>query len=386
MKAKDPVRASMAPAAFTLLEVLLSIGILSILVLMLTSVLSSVQSTVTRSRSQVEEFEGARVAFESMARRISQATVNAYWGYIFDNPNAANPNPVEFNRNSDLHYLSGQQSLLLPDSLGNGHAVFFQALLGDSDPDTPLGQDMTKMKNLLNCWGYFVDYVSDLDARPEFLKTSSAQVLNPERKRFRLMEFRQPPDQSILFSMDINSKKSYDDICQWFRGPFKDGSKSTRDYSVPVADNVLAMVIVPYIFVTNSSTSGGTAGGSFTDTRKKKYLEYDTREYQRPANYGGTSQSSLSSRHKPPAMLEVTVIATDEASYQRLEDKLGVDEAYEAVREALPGTSFAESSKFIDEWAKAEKALTDLGLHVKLFTTTISISSSKWISERIEDV
>jgi uncharacterized protein (TIGR02599 family) len=376
----------LAQAGFTMVELLLSVAILSILILMLTNTVSSVQQVVTRSQSQAEEFKESRQAFELMARRLSQATLNGYWGYVYQDPKAKNPVPLYYDRQSDLHYVQEKVATLLPQAGGNGHAVFFQALLGDTDPTTTYGDKIGDLHGLLNCWGFYVSYGSDLTRRPQFLKDEHGLALNPERKRFRLMEFRQPPDQSILFSktFDINNKKSTSELYKWFRGPFKDPSKTTDSYSVPLAENVLAVVVTPYVYVTTADSKGV----STTDMRKKQSYEYDTRLFQWR---GGTGQDVISAKNQLPAMLELTVIATDERSYDTLEQQHGVDGAAAKIREVFDGllklsTEFAPDPNNVQvkeyDVDKIEKRLQALKMNYKIFTTTVSLRASKWITER----
>lgn len=383
---RSPAAAAAAAAGFTMVELLLSVTILSILILMLTMTVSNVQKVVTRSQSQAEEFKEARQAFELMSRRLSQATLNGYWGYVYQDPKAKDPVPLYYDRQSDLHYVSEKGSTLLPKAGGNGHAVFFQALLGDTDPSSPHGAKIADLHDLLNCWGFYVSYGSDLDRRPQVLKDAHGLALNPERKRFRLMEFRQPPDESILFSkdFDINNKKTTTELYKWFRGPFKDPSKTTESYSVPLAENVLGVVITPYIYVTTADSKGV----STTDMRKKQSYEYDTRLFQWRS---GTGQDIISSKNQLPAMLELTVIATDERSYERLEQVYGVEGAANKVRGVFDGllklsTDFAPDPNNVQakqyDVDKIEERLQALKLNYKIFTTTVSLRASKWITER----
>lgn len=369
-----------------MVEMLLSVTILSILILMLTSTVSNVQEVVTRSQSQAEEFKESRQAFELMSRRLSRATLNGYWGYVYQDPKAKNPVPLYYDRQSDLHYVQEKVGTLLPQAGGNGHAVFFQALLGDTDPTTQHGEEISDLHDLLNCWGFYVSYGSDLTRRPQFLKEEHGLALNPERKRFRLMEFRQPPDQSILFSktFDINNKKTTSELYKWFRGPFKDPSKTTDSYSVPLAENVLAVVITPYIYVTTADSKGV----STTDMRKKQSYEYDTRLFQWRS---GSGQDIISAKNQLPAMLELTIIATDERSYEKLEQQHGVDGAAAKIREVFDGllklsTNFAPDPNNVQvkeyDVDKIEKRLQDLKMNYKIFTTTVSLRASKWITER----
>ncbi|MEZ0275122.1 MAG: Verru_Chthon cassette protein C [Roseimicrobium sp.] len=372
--------------AFTLVELLISVTILSILILMLTSTVSNVQTVVTRSQSQAEEFKEARQSFELMARRLSQATLNGYWGYVYKDPAAKDLVPLYYDRQSDLHYVQEKVATLVPQAGGNGHAVFFQALLGDSDPASTHGAKIGDLHDLLNCWGFYVSYGSDLTRRPAFMREGHSLELNPERKRYRLMEFRLPPDESILFSKNFNigAKKNTSELYQWFRGPYKGPDKSVADYSVPLAENILAVVITPYVYVTTADSKGV----STTDMRKKQSYEYDTRLFQWRS---GTGQDIISSRHQLPAMLELTVIATDERSYDKLEQRHGVEGAATKVREVFDGllklsTDFAPDPNNVQvkeyDVDKIESRLRDLELNYKIFTTTVSLRASKWITER----
>lgn len=373
--------------AFTLVELLLAMTILLMMVLALTRMLSDVQQTVSRTQAQVEEFQEARLAFEAMARRLSQATLNSYWGYVYEN-DTANASPVYYGRVSDLHFVSDAVQTLLPSATGNGHAVFFQAALGDINPATAMGGSIAGLHDLLNCWGYYVDHGSDLKRRPAFMRDDKALALNPERHRFRLMEFRQPPDESVLFSsaFDISNKTDRAALCQWFRGPFKTGESSTADHAVPLAENILAVIIAPYMQVT---TGGGTVADSNTELRRKSSYDYDTRRFQ----WGpGADAETIASKHKPPAMLEVTLIAADEKSYARLEQREGVAGAANKVRAVFEGlladpTRFAphlngspESGTY--EIDTIESRLNDLQIHYKIFSTTVHIQTAKWITER----
>jgi uncharacterized protein (TIGR02599 family) len=143
-------------------------------------------------------------------------------------------------------------------------------------------------------------------------------------------------------------------------------------------------VVTPYIYVTTADTKGV----STTDMRKKQSYEYDTRLFQWRS---GTGQDIISSRNQLPAMLELTVIATDERSYERLEQVYGVDGAASKVRGVFDGllklsTDFAPDPNNVQakqyDVDKIEQRLQDLKLNYKIFTTTVSLRASKWITER----
>src|SRR6478735_840150 len=136
---------SAAAAAFTLIELLLSMTILTILMLIVTQVIGVVQKTWVRANSRASEFREARGAFDTLARNLSQATLNTYWQSVDPLGNAtktyqkvgSSPNAVLANayvRQSELQFICGPTSHILGGNANPsdnpGHAVFFQAPLG----------------------------------------------------------------------------------------------------------------------------------------------------------------------------------------------------------------------------------------------------------------
>ena len=69
---------------------LVSMAIITFLLVTLLSVTNHISGFFQSTKGKIEQFREARSAFESISRRLSQATLNAYWDY--DNPQ--NPVPV----------------------------------------------------------------------------------------------------------------------------------------------------------------------------------------------------------------------------------------------------------------------------------------------------
>lgn len=59
--------------AFSLIELMVAMGILSVLMLMMTLLLDQVQETWQYSESRISQFREARVAFDLMSKNIGQA-------------------------------------------------------------------------------------------------------------------------------------------------------------------------------------------------------------------------------------------------------------------------------------------------------------------------
>ena len=135
-------------AAFTLIELLVSLTVLVLLVTILASLLRSAQDVLVRTTGQIQKFQDAREAFESVTRRLSQVTLNTYWDY--DNPNR----PTKYIRQSELRFLSGDAPTII-NGAGNvdpavspGHAIFFQAPLGGVNDRTDYsGREALSLSN-----------------------------------------------------------------------------------------------------------------------------------------------------------------------------------------------------------------------------------------------
>ena len=127
------------PRAFTLVEMLVAMSLVCIIAVLLVSTTNSASSLWRYTTNRIEEFRGARTAFEEITRNLSQATLNTYWDY--DNPKT----PKKYQRQSDLRFISGPSETMLfatgkgtapPTARRPTHGVFFQSTLGLVDDAT----------------------------------------------------------------------------------------------------------------------------------------------------------------------------------------------------------------------------------------------------------
>src|SRR4051794_5136535 len=70
-------------AAFTLVELMVSMGVLMLLMLITFGTVDSVSTIFKRTRARIDTFQEARAGFEGMTRRVSQAMLNTYWDYDY---------------------------------------------------------------------------------------------------------------------------------------------------------------------------------------------------------------------------------------------------------------------------------------------------------------
>lgn len=360
--------------AFTLVELLVSVAVIAVLMLVLTQVLSGTQKAWGHAKARTEEFREARAVFEAIAARLSQATLNSYLGYKMD---ATSGQPLLYQRQSELHFVCGPSATLLgAQQPCSGHAVFFQAPLGESLQSSTSGTVSPEgLENLLNGWGWYVTYGTDLPRRPGFLEASA---VNPERKRFRLMEFRQATEKLSLFRSItpkapasstpapavvmpqpwIEVQTSRDELYQWFRSELASNSE-------PLAENILALIIQPVL-----PTMTGAGG---VDTTIAPNYIYDTRRHQWP----DVTTLAEECRHQLPPMVRLTLVALDEGDWGKL-DTPAADALADKLRELTNTSCFTTASKYEEDIKKLETELVNLRLTHRVFSTTVQIPAAKF--------
>ncbi len=377
-------------AAFSLIELMVSVAVLSLLLVIVFQMLEQMQKTWNRTRQTVSEFKDARNGFEEMGRRIGQATLNAYFGYDYVTK------PVngittrygrEIIRQSELHFVSGPASVLFTGSaskaLGSrpGHAVFFQAPFGfcfERDKEDKTRLQYEQLNNLLNAWGYYVEFNTDELDRPRFL--NALKNAPAPRPRYRLMEFRQPTEYLQVYKLglrDLSGPKQAATY-RWFtEGLFsinsewnvqKEPTKGETFFRTtrPIAENIVAMIIQP-----REATGAST-------TKKPEDLSptylYDTRRWQ----WSSPKATEASrSRHQLPPILDISFIAVDEASFAQYASRTNIIDV-SGDPKLISDELFVSAVKRTKDFEEIEKKLISLKLDYRIFSSTIRLRESKW--------
>lgn len=387
---------------FTLVELLVSMTVVALLMGVLLQTVFQTQVIWTGARNRVEEFREARVAFEAITRRLSQATLNSVWDY--DNP----ASPTRYQRYSDLHFVtgpshktSGGQGLLQTVTDTCGHAVFFQAPMGFAGQEvggTSASAAYDNMEELLNGWGFYVQYRSDLPDRPEFLRNDSGPTgRNPERKNFSLMEFRQPSESLPVFLQGTDLKPllatqtASAGLYSWFRNGNVGSVNPPVACDINTGSRVLARNILALIISPRVPTQGvGTA----CDYDIAPSYFYDSREFQMatPTNSGtdrNGTQLIQASRHQLPPVLEVTLVALDDASWGNYLEGGGDESKYlEYVRTHFQsvGTVTNRNSSSYEgtlrtDLANLESMLAGDRVAYRIFSSSVELRSAKWTTD-----
>jgi len=328
-------------AAFSLIELLISLAVLSVLVVLAASLIGAIQDVWKRSSARTEQFRSARQALETVSARLSQATLNPYW-VVQTNASGV---PVRYERQSDLRFLAGPAISTIGSTVGSGtivpgSAVFFQAPTGYFSNSTD-----SSLNAAMNTFGYYVEYGPD-SSRPPFISTS----IIPTKNRFRLVEFIDPSDGLTVFSK-TSGNSAYNGK-DWFTAPL--ATAGTRRV---LADNIVAFVALPRLSSTEDS-----AGAALSPT----YI-YDTTT--------SNATPKLNPKHQLPPIVDIAVVAISETTANRI--------TWGSSRPDFGTSTLFQNAADMD--ADLETLRTNiekLNLSARVFRTSVPISAARWSTEQ----
>lgn len=344
-------------AGFSLLEVLVSTAVLALFVVLLTTITNSSFKLWRNTQSSIVSFDAARTAYDTLSRRLSQATLNTYLDYYDStwqrrNPaNAANFTPSRYGRASDLHFVVDEAATQMGGNQ-QGHGVFFFAPLGFSNGNATLSD----MPNLLNACGYYVEFGSDSSLRPSFLSAL------PDRQRYRLVE-------------NILPTQNFDTTCGGYPA-FTDTNDTNDDLWITsgltggnavknvLSENIIALIIRPEVAEQDATLLGLANPLALTSN----YL-YDSRA-------GRTGVAALQFAQLPP-LLRVVMVAVDEKSAAHLTTGSTPPTAFQ-----LNAGWFQNPAKLDDDLAALEKQLIDAKVDFRIFNQVIPLRGAKFSAKQ----
>lgn len=431
----NPALRTRPTAAFTLVELLVSSTIIVLALVFLISTVDQTRRVVNNTTAKASQFQAARVAFESMTRNLSQATLNTYYDIDFD----ANQNPTGYRRQSDLHFVVDKStgsntpgSARILDKGGSasannsapggdlrfpGHCVFFQAPLGlTSQLDTTSSNKKYRsLSNLLSVVGYYVEWNEDTSV-PDFVR-NNANI--PKRFRYRLMQVIQPAELNMVYSnsnytdtsqvgLGVTTPSPNTDPRDWIQVAL--GQKALPSSGIPassalngatansarvLAENVIGLIIVPKLSERERTGADKlndlTGTGCVYDSRPK--AAYDNqkrvtadREAARNAGLNGIQKIQA---HQLPPILQVTMVAIDEDSAQKLQGQSstppdwmgGLFESYTtetAFNEQLGTTRTIAPTSLAARLGNTDGSRPTPRMNYRIFTTDVIMRGSKW--------
>ena len=389
---RPPTQAAIGRRAsgFTLVEVMLATAILAVLVVMFAGMVSQTSKLWQRTTGKVEQFRSARNAFENMSTRLSQATLNTYWDYLDASGQALTPAnastfvPARYARQSELRFISGQAKTVLTTKTGVTrltHCVFFQAPLGyTTEPasGSATAQKYRNYDNLLCSCGYYLEFGDDSAFRPPFITTAIA----PFRNRHRLMEFLPPAEKNNIYQytspptgVNTYNKKT------WYQ-PLVDAvpAANTPANYHPIAENIVALIITPRLSQEDELDFKG--GTSSDDSPLAPAYDYDSAPGAATDNR--YSDSRLNPTNQLPPILQVTMVAIDEASAIRLNFDKNSADVFGVSSKFAKGSDYSKDLLQSGGTDSLESTLIAKGVNYRIFNTNVTIRAAKWSREQIK--
>lgn len=345
-------RSGRQESAFTLVELLVAAGILALLVALLLNMVTQTSKTWKSTSGKIEQFRDAREAFDSIIRKVSQATLNNYLDY--NNPT----NPTAYIRQSELRFLSGPVNRILPTFGSNmvSTAVFFQAPNGFST-----NTNNSILQNTLNTWGYFIEYAADTNGRPGFLPLGRPAP----RYRYRLMELMEPTESLSVYNY-TSTNRNFTGV-DWIT----DALASTNRPAHMVAENIIAMILLPKLARSDWPPNASHPNTYDAASLAPEYVYDSSTNMNIGMSY--PDNAILNTHNQLPPVIQVTLISVDEASAVK----------FPAVYAQLTNTFmdnkwFFRADSFDSDLSNCQAFLSGKKINYRVFTTDVMIRGSKW--------
>ena len=345
--------------AFTVAELLVASAILALLVVLLLTMVNQTSKTWKSTSGKIEEFRGARDAFDTITRRLSQATLNTYLDYVTN----SNGVPTAYQRQSELRFLSGPTKTILSSLASLSKvptmSVFFQAPNGFTT-----NSSNSILQNALNTWGYFLEYASDTNGVPAAVL---AKGYNP-RYRYRLMELMEPTENLSVYNY-TSGNRSYTNI-DWISNSM---ILTTNRPAHVLAENVIALIILPKLSPADYNVTNSLAPNGYTNYSLAPNFTYDSSVN---LNSNSPIDPNLNTHNQLPPVIQVTMVAVDETSAVRFAN------TYSNLMSANSPQGYAN---LFQSASNLPTDLTTLGsilaaklINSRIFTTDVMIKAAKW--------
>lgn len=376
---------------FSIIELLVSVAVLSLVMVLVFQMLERTQSTFKKARDSVSEFKDARNGFDAITRRLSQATLNTFWQVA----NNANGVATKFERQSDLHFVSGPATEVMGNPPANAgkrvtHSMFFQAPTGYTEVESKEANSLNTLKfgnfpNLLNAWGYFVEFGSDQLDRAQFL--NNLENAPRPRIRYRLMEYAQATEGLQIYAEQLRTQTqaASTQINKWFLNADTYGVNNPRNYDVVqgdsndqdgrttrvIAENIIALLILP----------AESLSKDYRDKLAPNY-SYNTRAWQTSngSALAGSNTNVEKTKHVLPPIVDVTMVAVDEADFRKVTINEGIESIAGFSKVDWTQGLFARAADYDRDIDQLRQRLSEHTPEIKfrVFRASVRLREAKW--------
>ena len=323
-------------AGFSLIELLVTLVILSLILVVLLQFMTSLEQEWRTTAS--DPFAEASAAFETMAARLAEATLEPYQDFVdatgtFRASGANGFVPDHLTRQSNLAFVCGPTAgpggwLTSSGETTAGDCVFFVAPTGYSQTEAHQG-----LERLLNAQGYFVEFGAPT-GMPGFILPAG------QRYRWRLTQLVQPSEALQIYALPSS--------VSWVQSLMQPATPTSV-----LAENVIALIVMP------EWPSVGANNATVTNVS----YSYDSRNAGSPLT-----------RNQLPPRLTLALVAIDEASAQILATKNGTQPPA-----LIASTLFANAANLQADLTSLDAALTAQKVGHRIFQRKISLAGSAWI-------
>jgi uncharacterized protein (TIGR02599 family) len=371
-----------------MVEMLVALAILVTIMLLAVEMIDRTNSIWTSTTSKLEQFRGAREAFDSLIANLGEATLDQYQGYQFQQSTFAASGisltvdiPLSYGRKSDLRFLCGPGATEAQLNAGSPpcvtDSVFFTAPLGvitgsNSTEPTPgeytnAASNSPGLPGLLNTCGYFIQW-SNVDPQcPSIISSRYGNGAGNDIYRFRLMEFVEPAEQMTLYNLttSYSATTGYPTYNPVVTGTWQKAALAASPSSIhTLANNVVALLLLS---ATSTTDTSGLLAPGFV--------------------YNSESQNSASPQYSQnnrlPPVVRVVLYTIDEVSAHRLANTPSVPNLYTGTTgqplfqdptklyPAQDGSDPGDLSRF-------EQNLTQLKLSFRRFEAAVQMQPQPW--------
>lgn len=373
------------------MEILLGVAITAVLLVILLGISTTTGNVVKQAYAKLSAFSTARVAFDAMTQKLSQATLNTYLDYYGTGfggiaerrtpTNASHFVPTCYGRASDLQFyvrpnvqgynlqavnVANPTVQALATTAAHGQEVYFQAPLAYSAAANYQG-----VQGLLNSCGYYVAYGDNNQFKPAAIAS--------HRYRYRLMQAMEPTESFAVFVDLVENSGTgavTDNAPKWMtniQNVAPSGPPKGSAYVAPLAENVIAMIICPRLSVEEDPTGSALA----------PYYSYDSQYSVTPTLSSGKNPTytQIPTADVLPPNVRVTMVVIDEASMIRLNGGVAAGTATPpaAIETALKGR-FTNVTSFTTDMSNLITALSNAKPKItfQIFDATVPMRESKW--------